>query len=102
MTRGTLKKPASSAASGALRSAASRSSDGRTWSGRSDSWRVTHVRGRRDAGRVDRQHLVGVPEEVAELTREQLAPRAGSSSSWASAAIGGDLRSGEFCGHGKC
>src|SRR5207237_7468467 len=41
MTRGTRKRPASSAASGALARAASRSSDGRVSSVRSAAWRMT-------------------------------------------------------------
>src|SRR5262249_62434183 len=40
-TRGTLNRPASRAASGALASAASRSRHGMVWSGRSAAWRVT-------------------------------------------------------------
>ena len=73
MTRGTLKKPASSAGVRARsRAPSSRSSDGRTSSGRSAAWRVDDAGGRRDAGRVDLLHLVGVREDVAELAREQL------------------------------
>jgi hypothetical protein len=79
--------------------ATSRSSEGAS-GGALDSWRVT-TRSRRDAGRIDREHLVSVSQEVAELTREQLhlvrleleLRKRGNC---------GDLRGGEFCGHGKC
>ena len=72
MTRGTLKNPASSAASGALASASSRSSDGRTSSGRSAAWRVSTLAVGGTPVGVDLLHLVGVGEDVAELAREQV------------------------------
>ena len=72
MTRGTLKKPASSAASGALASASSRSSDGQDLVGAIGGVPGDDRCGRRDAGGVDLLHLLGVGEDVAELPGEQI------------------------------
>ena len=101
MTRGTRKRPASRAASGALASAARGRATGRTSSGAIGGVARGEVRGRRHAGRVDLLHRVGVGEDVAELAREQFH-------------FGGielevrergdrlDLRSRESGGHAKC
>ncbi len=102
MTRGTLKRPASRAASGALASAASRSSDGRdARRRRSASCPPIDVRGRRHAGRVDLLHGVGVREDVAELTRKEFGFR-GIELQVRERGDGVDLRPRESGGHARC
>ena len=101
MTRGTLNRPASRLASGALASAAVRSSDGTHRVGTVGFMPRDDARRRRNAGRVDVLDLVGVFENLAELARVQLdfflvEPQVRERSD------GFDLRSGERRGHGKC
>ena len=71
ITRGTLKRPASSAASGALASSSDRDSVGRRHVVAIDRT-IQHLRGRRDAGRVERANLFDVGQDVAELPGEQV------------------------------
>ena len=71
MTRGTRNRPASGARVGCVGERLARPQRGPRFVGPLDAVRVD-VRGRRDSGRVDRLQLLGVGEDVGELSREEL------------------------------
>ena len=69
--RGTLKRPASRAASGAFESASGRGSDGDVLVRPLDR-PIQHVRRGRDAGGVEAADLLDVVEDVTELPGEEI------------------------------
>ena len=71
ITRGTLNRPASTAASGALRSS-SLSRQRRPRHIVAIDRAIDDLRGRRDAGGVERANLFDVGEDVAELPGKQI------------------------------
>ncbi len=73
ITRGTLKRPASRAASGALASASGARQRRHDHVFAAHALFVEHVRRRLHALRIDFGHLLRVAEDVRELTREQVA-----------------------------